>query len=92
MDGEDDQCRCHRAGVPLTEFLEAKSLPNPTLLYVRAVWVEGGQPTWAGLHWTVVPREFWPEGWFPPDEFRWQRMDYFPDAVNPFKLGKKNAG
>ena len=87
MDGEDCQCHWNRTGVPLTKFLEANPLPNPTLLYVRAIWVEGGQPTWAGLHWTVVPKEHWPENWEPPEQYKWQRVDYYPYAKNPFKAG-----
>jgi hypothetical protein len=72
-----------------TQFIQSVPFPNPTLLHVQAVWFPGASPTWAGLHWTVVPREFWPEGWLPPEEFRWQRPDYFPDAVNPFsKAGR----
>lgn len=67
-----------------TLFLEANPLPNPTLLHVRAVWVPGVQPTWACLHWTVVPREHWPEGWLPPEEFRYQKPEYFPEATCPF--------
>lgn len=73
-------------------ILEVNPVPNPTLLRVRAIWVpEGEHPTWAVLHWTVVPREHWPEGWLPPEKYRWQRLDYFPDAVNPFILGVKIA-
>jgi hypothetical protein len=73
-------------------ILEVQPVPNPTLLRVRAIWSPGGdQATWATLHWTVVPREFWPEGWLPPEDFRWQRGDYFPRAMNPFSQGKKNV-
>lgn len=68
-----------------TKYYQSRALGNPTLLHVQASWVSGASPTWAGLHWTVVPREHWPEGWMPPEDFRWQRPDYFPDAVNPFK-------
>jgi hypothetical protein len=67
-----------------TLHLEVNTLPDPTLLHVKATWASGGSPTWASLHWTVVPREHWPVGWLPPEEFRWQRLDYFPNAVNPF--------
>ena len=72
-----------------TLFLHSNPLPNPTLLHVQAVWVPGGLPSWACLHWTVVPREHWPLGWLPPEEFRWQRLDYFPNAVNPFTKGNR---
>jgi len=68
-------------------ILNTEPVLNPTLLRVLAIWVpEGVQATWATLHWSVVPRENWPNGWEPPEQYRWQRPDYYPDAKNPFEL------